>query len=196
VWDIRKHSGAFVANLTGLKALVAYDGDTRVAKTAALEVAQDPFQVWLNFRDRIVAERRLIHVGLAVMLSLVVLAAIRHQPEWVVAVVGLGLTPILTSISSYYYSFLLVFGLVGWWRPAIGIALCLLAVLTQAVPLLFSYFDDRYTATSVLILAFIGFASVALARRPLGTMPNPCDRGARAVSPSHPETATPMMKGV
>lgn len=176
--DIRKHASSFTGNMTGLKAVMAYDHDTSVARTASLEREDDPFRVWIEFRERTLAERRFLHVVLALALSLVVLLAAVRQPDWVVAVLGMGLTPVLTSVSSYYFAFFLLFGLVGWLRPAVGIALCGLSIGTQAVPFFVQYFDDRYTATSVLILAFVVLASVILIWRPV--------REARAPAPPAP----------
>jgi hypothetical protein len=183
-WNTRKHADAFTGNLTGLRAVMSYDHDTRLAITAPLETGQDPFRVWLDFRHRTVARRWIPHLALTVAMTLIVLAALRGQPPWVAAVLGIGLTPIVTAVSSYYYSFLLLFGLLGWRRPAIGSALCVLAAATHAVPYALEHFDERFTATSVLILAFVVFASLVLVRRPSPLpetgVPQRHERGAHA----------------
>jgi hypothetical protein len=165
--DITKHAGSHGSNFTGLRAVMAYDHDTRAARTARLGLEEDAFRIWTSYRDQTLAARWLPFVGLMLGFSLLVLAAVRCQPPWVVAVLGLGLTPVLTAVSSYYYAFLLLFGLVGWLRPSLGIALCLLAAATQAVQYALVEFDEQYTAISVLMLAFVTIASVLMLRRPV-----------------------------
>ena len=164
--NIAKHAGSHGSNFTGLRTAMAYAHDTRAARTARLGLEQDAFRIWTAYRDQTLRERRVPYVGVLLGLSGLVLATVRGQPLWIVAVLGLALTPVLTAVSSYYYAFFLLFGLIGWFRPSIGISLCLLAVATQLVQYGLGEFDEQYAMISVLVLAFVTTVSVLILRRP------------------------------
>ena len=56
-----------------------------------------------------------------------------RQPEWVAAVLGVGLVPVATELTSYYYAMLLVFAFLWPRRPEIGVALCTLSAVTLGI---------------------------------------------------------------
>jgi hypothetical protein len=111
-------------------------------------------------------ERRYLFALLVAAITLVTGYAITTQEDWLAAVLGIGLIPIMTAPLSYYFSVLLVFGFVGWRRPFVGVALCGLAALTRAIPFVVSGMDVRSAAVSVPIVAFVVLAAAVLARWP------------------------------
>jgi hypothetical protein len=195
VTNITKHARSFASNFTGLRTVMAYDHDTRSARTARLGLERDVFRIWTAYREQTLRERRLAFGGLTLALSVLVVASVARQTPWVAAVLGLGLVPVLTSISSYYYSCFLLFGLLGWLRPSVGVALCILAAATQAVGLTLREFDERYTVISLLVLAFVVFTSVVMLRRPVSGAERWQDDVAGAPEPQPKTALTTFAKG-
>lgn len=168
----RKHLGTASANLVGLPVFLAYDHDTR------LEIMTDPLALDRHgaWKESLVeAGRRARPSHWAVLLAFVLLlaVAVRGAPDWVAAILGVGLMPVAFQLSSYYYCGFVVFAAL-WPRWAgVGLGLASLAWLTNVVVGLWPAADAQYAWLSLVTFAFAGGVTGALAwaRRP--TEPTP-----------------------
>ncbi len=159
-----KHATTPAVNYVGLKSLVSYDHEQRVGRLAMHGLEDDVFRIWRAARARVLSERRLVLLAAVIALIALLALAVRRQPDWVAAVLGVGLIPVLGDVSCYYYSVLLAFGFIAMAHPPVGIALVGLAALTwwiQAFPWLN---DTRYAAVSAAVLAFVALAGVCVWR--------------------------------
>ena len=82
-----------------------------------------------GFRDSF-ESRRPLYLALVVAFLLLLAAALRGQEDWAAAVLGAGAALVLTDLTGYYASLLLVFGFLAPRQPGIGAALCALSAIT------------------------------------------------------------------
>jgi hypothetical protein len=166
-WDVwrgfiansAKHASTPAVNYMGLRSLMAYDHDRRVTVLAGHGLEDDAFRIWRAARVRVLSERRPLFLAAAATLICLLALGVRRQPDWIAAVLGVGLVPILTEISCYYYGLLLAFGFIGAGWPPVGVALVGLAALTwllQSVP---GSSDTIYASISAAVLGFVVLAS-------------------------------------
>jgi hypothetical protein len=162
----RKHADTPLTNHMGLKTVVAYDHDTRARLSAPLGLEEDPFLVWKEARRRVFEERVYLFAGLVLGFLILLARAVKNEEDWVAAVLAVGLVPVATELTCYYYSVLLAFGFLWTRRESIGVGLCALAALTCLIATLFDWNDEQYTAMSVATLAFVAFATAPFLRSP------------------------------
>lgn len=156
-----KHVSTPLTNNMGLKTLVAYEHASRARLSAPLGLETDPYQVWKEARRRTFAERRVIFAGLVTAFVVLLAWAVRNQTDWAAAILGIGLIPVATELTSYYYAVLLAFGFL-WPKPAsVGIGLCLLAAVTCLIPQLTGWHDEIHTAISGAVVVFVIGATIA-----------------------------------
>jgi hypothetical protein len=145
-------------NLVGLPSLLSYHLDgwsagglrrVELESEAAAEVLRP---------DPGADHRILLAFVSAAYVSLLALAASRH-PDWVAAVLGVGLIPVTLDLSSYYLAGLLAFAALWTRREGVGVALLLLSATSWLAPrsLMFPWF-------SLLILVFV-FVAILLVLR-------------------------------
>jgi hypothetical protein len=175
----RKHADTPLTNHMGLKTVVAYDHDTRARLSAPLGLEEDPFLVWKEARRRVFEERVYLFAGLVLGFLILLARAVKNEEDWVAAVLAVGLVPVATELTCYYYSVFLAFGFLWARRESIGVGLCALAALTCLIATLFDWNDEQYTAMSVATLAFVAFATAAFVRSPV-----PSPEQAPSVSPA------------
>lgn len=162
----RKHADTPLTNHMGLKSVVAYDHDTRARLSAPLRLEEDPFLVWKEARRRVFEERVYLFAGLVLGFLILLARAVKNEEDWVAAVLAVGLVPVATELTCYYYSVFLAFGFLWARRESIGVGLCALAALTFLIATLFDWNDEQYTAMSVATLAFVAFATASFLRSP------------------------------
>jgi hypothetical protein len=159
-----KHAATPLTNHVGLRTLVAYDHDTRARLSAPLGLESDPFQVWKEARRRTFAERWPIFAVLVAGFAALLVWAVRHQEPWVAAVLGVGLIPVTTELTAYYYAVLLAFGFLWLRREVVGVGLCLLAAATCLIPKLTGWDDEVHTLISGVVIAFVVAATILIGR--------------------------------
>src|SRR5262249_13797781 len=153
VQNSAKHLHTPLTNNMGLKTIVAYTHDMRAQRTRNYGLS-DPFEVWKDARNS-AFERRKILFGLMVVGFLVLLAwASEKTDDWVALCLGVGLIPIATELTCYYYSFGLAFGLLWLKREELGIGALLLSALSCLIPAVWTWDDERYTWISLVYVAF------------------------------------------
>src|SRR5262249_23117800 len=141
-------------NNMGLKTIVAYEHDRRASRTRDDHLS-DPFEVWKDARNH-AFERRKIAFALMVVAFLVLLAwAAEKTEDWVALCLGVGLIPIATELTSYYYSIGLAFGLLWVKREELGIGACALAALSCLAPAVWGWYDELFTWISLFYVVFV-----------------------------------------
>jgi len=165
VENSRKHLATPLTNNVGLKTVVAFEPATRAIRMKRPE-AEDPFGRWKEARRDRAHER----LGILVVLSLAFLAlfaaAAKGEPLWSAAALGACLVPVLTELTGYYMSILLVPGFLWLRRRAVGPLLAALAALTCAVPFRWAWDDDRHLVMSLLFLSAIAVTFVLVRGAP------------------------------
>jgi hypothetical protein len=113
-------------NRVGLRPLLAYSPASSLA--AAVDgTAPDPYERWREARSATFESRRALFFLLLAGYLALLAWAIDRQPDWVAAVLGIGVVPIALELGSYYYGFLLVFACLAVRREPVGVLAMLLA---------------------------------------------------------------------
>lgn len=142
-----------LANHVGLVTLLSYDPQLRsaVARDASLP---DPMQRWKEARRARFAERRVLFAALVAGFALLLARAAGAAPLWVGAALGAALVPVALELTGYYWSVLLVTGLLAARNPGIGVALCGFAAAGWGVSELWHWTDQIHVAWSGLGVAY------------------------------------------
>jgi hypothetical protein len=166
VANSRKHLETPLTNNIGLKTVVAYDPATRVELLEPYWV-DSPLDTWTAARRRIFGERQVLYWVLVLVFVAGLARAVRDQDDWVALAIGVGLIPIATELTSYYYSVLLIAGFL-WTRDRwIGVGLCLVSACTGVIAAGFRMEDDIHAAISASIVLFVVWATLRLGSRSL-----------------------------
>ena len=176
LWEnSRKHLADTGVNRTGLRVLVAFDPDTRMSQLQDLWV-DGPLDVWYAARRRTFEARApLFWIAVAGFVALLT-RAVSRRPPWQALVLAVGLLPIIGEPTSYYYMFLLLYGLVVTEAPWAGAALCIAACLTSLPPAYFSMMDEAFVLISLIVVALVVVVTALLAfQRPAGLKACPAD---------------------
>jgi hypothetical protein len=160
-----RHVTSPISNRMGLAALAAYDHQLRAPLVDLRGSADDGDSGWENGRRVIFHNRRHLFVPALLAFAVTVLWAASRQPDWVAAILGVGLVA-ATELTCYYYSVLLAYGLVGDRRQGIGAALCALSAVGGVMGMLKLWDDALYALLSVASLVFVLVTTIALGRRP------------------------------
>ena len=153
--DSSLHVQTPLTNYVGLPTLLSYEDATNMRRTTAPELG-DPYQVWKKARRDTLAERFPLYLAVLATFTGLLIWRVRREEDCVAMVLGIGMIPIATEMTCYYYAILLGFGLLyRQGRNAVAAALCALALFTQIVPLATGYYDEIFSATSVGIVVFV-----------------------------------------
>jgi hypothetical protein len=159
--NIVKHMDSQAGNSVGLGAFVAHQHEAR-AELLTDPLLNDPEAPWRNQRSRLAREMRpavwLASAGFALLLVL----AARDRPDWVAAILGIGLLPIVLAVSCYYYSVLIVYAALWAIRPGVGLGLVSLAWLSTLVVRLWSG-EEQYAWLSLAVVLFVAAVTARLA---------------------------------
>ncbi len=163
-----RHLSAETYNSIGLRPFLLH------SRAARMELMSDPLLVDRHARwevSRRAAEPRIRVAYWAAAAAFVLLLglAVRQAPDWVAAVLGVGLAPVLFTLSSYYYSMLVVFAVLWPVSASSGLALASLVWLTNVIMRLWSGLDDQYASLSLAVILLVTGVTVAFARRSVRT---------------------------
>jgi hypothetical protein len=167
VANSRKHLETPLTNNIGLMAIVAYDRSSTTDTLSGFGL-DTPWDTWGAARRRIMAERRPVQLVLLAAFLALLVYAVRGQDDWVALVLGIGLIPFATQLTSYYYAVLLGYGVLLSRSRLSSTLLCALAASTLIIPALLTVSDDLHAAFSVLIVGYV-VAVTAFFARPAGT---------------------------
>ena len=165
-----KHAGTPLTNDMGLRTVLSFRWETRQKYSYDPRLV-DPFHAYKEARRE--AFRGLFGMPLFLVLigayTLLVFRGVRREMEWwVLAAFGFGFITLCLELTCYYYSFLTAAALLGEKREGIPIGLLLLSAVTQMVVFATYFYDMRYTLESVVVIAFVLWATWRWARRPAG----------------------------
>jgi hypothetical protein len=181
-----KHLKTPLTNNMGLRTVLSYvpAGRAKYTRNYGLE---DPFEVWKAMRLRAFHHRRALFAFAILAFLLLLARAVEHEPDWVAAALGVGMIPVATELTCYYYySFLLAFGLLYARREGLGALACLVSALTCLLPglavLVGWWDDDTFVWMSLMIVAFVSLAAWGMIRRNAGSADTAADERSRGLT--------------
>jgi len=152
------------ANFIGLGPVSAYRPATR-SELSYDPLLEDPFADWAHSQ----AEASRASAPLVAALSLAFLALLARaavaKPDWAAAILGMGLVPVALKTAHYYYSWLLLHGLLYELLPGAGLGLVGVAWASNVIAELWPQYDERTVAFSILVLVYVLYVTASLARR-------------------------------
>jgi hypothetical protein len=148
-------------NNMGLPTALSYDRDTS-ARMLQLENVPRPALAWSEARRETLARRTPLWVGLVAGYLVLLAGAVRRQPDWVAAILGLGFVVFAFQLSCYYYAFMLLFGLLWPRHRSVGLALCGLAAAAHWIGGRWPDAEEQYTRLSLLAVLFVVYATAVV----------------------------------
>jgi hypothetical protein len=136
----------------------------------------DPFEVWKRMRNERYAKYRWVaYAVVATSLGFFVYACRKVKSLWVGLCLGQIFIILLSQLTCYYYSFLILSAPLTRFRRrtenpllSLEVPLFSLAALTQAIGMFFFWNDDKYTALTLVSLIFCYYLLFVFARRAWG----------------------------
>ena len=119
----------------------------------------DPFEPWKEAHRRTAQRMRIPFLILAAVSMTAFAWLFRLRKAWLVAAAAVGLIPIATELTCYYYSFLLVLALLTVERDEIGIMFTGLSLVSCVIPTFLAWDEDRYALLSLAVLVVLGTAA-------------------------------------
>jgi len=165
----RVHIATPLKNHMGLPTVLAYDADAadrRIQKGTAIE----RYEEWRTARLERFAQQEALYWALLAAFVAFLAFAVRDQPDWIAAVLGIGLVPVAFELTNYYYAILLGYGLLLVRWKIVGAALCGVAALSWAIVEHWQWQDEIFTWCSVMVILLAVF-STALAFRERQLLP-------------------------
>ena len=141
-------------NLMGLKVVASYTHGTRSSRLHG-GGGPDPYAAWRAARQAVFKERRPGFVALVGVFLLLLARAVWGRTAWQSATLSVGLIPVASAPSCYYYSILLCYGLlVRRWR-GVAAGLNLYAALGWIIVTIWPIHDEQYTWLSALSVLYV-----------------------------------------
>jgi hypothetical protein len=165
VANSRAHLGTPLNNYAGLRTVLSYDHATREAVVADHTRRGDPYLAWREARRATFAGRAAVFWILAAAYVALLAAALRGQPEWIAAVLGVGSIAVLFELTGYYHAILLAFAFLWPAKPWIGVGLLLLAAASRGIASLGLPDDEIFFWTSLLTLTLVVGATASFVDR-------------------------------
>ncbi len=153
------HDRTPLTNHMGLRVLIAHNVGTdaasgRMKYTKDVKLT-DPFEVWKRMRnERYDKYRAVAYAIVALSLAFFVYVLRRVKSMWVAQCLGQIFIILLSQLTCYYYSFLILTAPLTRAKRAIEAPLFGLAALSQFVWMALGYNDDKYTALTLISLLF------------------------------------------
>jgi len=164
------HDRTPVTNHMGLRVLVAHKFGTGVEsgrmKYTKDTTLVDPFEVWKRMRsERYAKYRYLGYAVIAASFALFARVCGRVRSLWVCGCLGQIFIILLSQITCYYYTFMILSAPLTRWRRQLELPFLGLAVLSQGIWRWTSWNDDRYTVLTGIMLAFCYFLLYTFAKK-------------------------------
>jgi hypothetical protein len=155
----RIHLATPLKNHVGLQTVLAYDAE-HVDRLIQGGTAEDRYLEWRAAREARGAERRTSYWFLLTGFTILLAFAVRDQPDWVAAILGIGLIPVAFELTNYYYAILLGYGLLVVRWPGVGPALLGLSALGWVIVDRRQWQDEIMVWTSVFVLGLVCFCTL------------------------------------
>ena len=152
-----------VIDSTWLRTLLSWDGTPRGEREVVAD-AVDPVDDWRQARRQTFESRQVLFWASVAAFGLLLARASERQPEWVAAILSLGLVPVAGELTGYYYAVFLAFGFLWIRRESIGVALCALSALTWLFVEVWHWTDVILTWTSLAFVVFVAYAAIDVLR--------------------------------
>jgi len=154
ITNSQKHLETPLSNHMGLKTILGYSHQDRAEKTKE-PAKPDPFAKWKEKRLENFEDLKFIYwAAILLYLTLLIRVLPRIKP-WEAAVLGTGLIPIAFELTCYYYGFFLVYAFLFHKKYWIGIALCLISIITHLVNQYFDWYGFIYTLNTIPFIIFV-----------------------------------------
>jgi hypothetical protein len=161
---INVHNTTPLTNNMGLQTVVSHGLDGRMQVTRD-ERQVDPFKKWKDMRRERLHAYRFFYAAMVIAIGLALAkVAWRIKSLWIVQALSLGLLVSIVEVTCYYYSMFILAAFLSRLRKGVEqIVLCAAGVSQLIVvnPILSYYYDDRYTAQSVVFCA-LGVVLIAV----------------------------------
>jgi hypothetical protein len=161
-----KHAETPLTNHMGLPTLLSYKPSTvgRYTKDPSLE---DPWARWKQQRKETKHDRRWLH-GLILlgMFALLALAG-RRLAGWAVLAGSTILIIGFFELTCYYYSFVVLMAPLAIERLRYSVALILMVIAGLTIQFFVGWYDEQYTAETVVVLAALLYILIDVVRKPL-----------------------------
>jgi hypothetical protein len=161
-----KHAETPLTNHMGLPTMLSYKPSTvgRYTKDQSLE---DPWGKWKQKRKEIKHDRRWLH-GL-ILLGMFVLLALagRRLAPWAVLAGSTILIIGFFELTCYYYSFVVLMAPLAIERLRYTVALILMVMAGLLLHFFIGWYDEQYTAETVVVLAALLYILIDVVRDPL-----------------------------
>jgi hypothetical protein len=168
----RTHLATPLKNHVGLQTVLAFDSEhaDRMIQGGS---AEERYLEWRAARQVRGAERAPMHWFVVLGFGVLLAFAVRKQPDWVAAILGVGLIPVAFELTNYYYAILLGYGLLVVRWPGVGPALLGLSALGWAIVDRLQWQDEIMVWSSVSVIVFVCFCTLLpLYREPRGEVPS------------------------
>ncbi|WP_437575213.1 hypothetical protein [Sorangium sp. So ce887] len=167
---LRVHDRTPVTNHMGLRVLVAHkfgagveSGRMKYTMDASL---LDPFETWKEMRSERYAKYRFFgYAVIAASSGFFVYVCRGVRSLWVAGCLGQIFIILLSQLTCYYYTFMLLSAPLTRRKRQLEIPLLCLAALSQGIWRWTSWNDDRYTLLTVAMLGFCYFLLYAFTRK-------------------------------
>jgi hypothetical protein len=168
--NARANTRATGVNTVGLMSALCYDPALRQATFVGTTAAATEDERREAKRD-LLTSRRPVHWLLLAAFLVLLARAVRDEKAWVSLALGVGLIPVGVFLASYYYSVLLIYGLL-WrrWGDAVGALLCALSVATHITARLWPapiQMDTRFAWNSIATVAMVLAVTIMAWRTPI-----------------------------
>lgn len=154
---INVHNSTPLTNHMGLKTIVSHSLEGRMKHTRNNKL-MDPFINWKQMRrDRFESLKPVYYVVVAGIAVALAFALRRVKSLWIALALSAIVAACVVEATCYYYSFFLLAALLSKIRRGFEQLALFVAGLSQLVvniPSLSYYYDDRYTAQSVLFFVY------------------------------------------
>lgn len=146
-----KHANTQFTNNLGLQSVLSFSQSSRAANVERYWL-DGPWDTWKAAQTTVFESRRWLYWILVTGFLALLVVALRDTQDWIALVLGVAMLPIVTDLSNYYYSVLLVFAFLWPLDPLIGLGLAAVSLLTDVTPALISMPDDRSVVNSLALI--------------------------------------------
>lgn len=152
---LQVHNETPLTNHMGLRVLIAHSPFSGRAIQTKDDKLSDPFEVWKRLRnERYYRYRPVAYAIVGLSLAFFIWGVRRVKSMWIALALGQIFIILLSQLTSYYYSFLVITAPLTRARRQIEVPLLGLAAVTQLVWGAFGWFDDKSAVVTLIALIF------------------------------------------
>jgi len=145
-----KHKDTPLTNNMGLPTLVAYHPD-HIAKKTKTSKFEDPFHIWKKHRKKNKEDRVIFYgLGLLAIFGLILYIG-RHVDEWEITAMSIIFIIAIFELTCYYYTFMILLAPIAIRKFRTMVVLLGMSILSQYLQLKIGWYDEQYTAESLLV---------------------------------------------